>query len=143
MFSPRTPLVVLATVAALVLTACGGSTGASGGDSAAGHGSEHGGEEKTAAPVDGAPEITLNAVDIDYKPATLELKAGEATNVTVTNDGKALHDFTLEEADVHVNVKPGESKTFALTIDEPGTYEAVCTVAGHAKAGMTVDVTVT
>ena len=73
---------------------------------------------------------------------TLEVSAGEPVNITVTNEGETLHDFTLEEADVHVNVAPGETKTTSVTINEPGTYEATCTVAGHAEAGMTIDVTV-
>jgi nitrite reductase (NO-forming) len=99
-------------------------------------------EEQLADPVPGAAEVEIVAQDIDFQPATMLLAAGEPVNVTVTNDGEAMHDFTLEIADVHVNVEPGQSKTTSLTIDEPGTYEAVCTVAGHADAGMTIDVTV-
>ena len=125
---------VALVAAVLVLTACGSSSG----DHAA-----HGGDESIAAPVDGAPAVTVTATDIDFAPATLELAAGETVNLTVTNDGQAMHDFTLEVADIHVNVEPGESQTTALTIDEPGTYEAVCTVDGHAEAGMTVEVVVT
>ena len=125
----------IAVFAAVALVGCG--TSSSGG----GHGA-HGGEEKVVAPVDGASEVTVTAVDIDFQPKTLELTAGEPTNVTITNEGKAEHDFTLEEADVHVNVGPGESKTTAVTIDEPGRYEVKCTVDGHAEAGMTINVVV-
>ncbi len=124
---------VAAVSAVLLLAAACGSSGGHAG---------HGGEEKIAQPVEGAKESTVTAVDIDFKPDKLELAAGQPLNVTVTNEGEAEHDFTLEEADVHVNVQPGESKTTALTIDEPGQYKAVCTVDGHAEAGMTVAVTV-
>lgn len=120
-----------------LLAACGGGS-AGGGD----HGGDHAAESSVHEPVEGAPQVTLTATDIDYAPATLELTAGEPTNVTVVNDGEALHDFTLEAADVHANVEPGESVTTSVTIDEPGTYQAVCTVAGHEEAGMTVEVVV-
>jgi uncharacterized cupredoxin-like copper-binding protein len=93
-------------------------------------------------PVEGAPEVTVITRDIEFEPTTLELTAGEPTNVTVVNEGQALHDFTLEEAGVHVNVEPGESVTTAVTVDEPGTYQAVCTVPGHEDAGMVVEITV-
>ncbi len=77
--------------------------------------------DSLAAPVKGASQVTVTAVDIDFEPARMDVVLGEPVNVTVVNEGGTLHDFT---------------------IDEPGTYEAKCTVAGHAEAGMTVDVVV-
>lgn len=133
---------VLGLVLGLVLTGCGGSGAAGGtGGAADGHG-DHAAQEEVAQPVDGAPQVGVTAVDIDFEPATLELEAGKAVNVTVTNEGDALHDFTLEAAGVHVNVEPGASKTTGVTIDEPGSYRAICTVPGHEEAGMVIDVTV-
>lgn len=138
--SMRRPTVLaLAVAVALLLAACGGSSGADGqAEDAAGHMAS----ESMAEPVEGASEILVNAVDIDFTPASFELVAGEPVNVTVANDGETLHDFTLEAADVHVNVEPGETKTTSFTINEPGRYEATCAVAGHAEAGMTIDVLV-
>lgn len=130
----RRPWIVLAVVAAALLTACGSGGG--------GGMADHSAMGDAKAPVEGAPQVELTAVDIDYRPDTLELTAGEATNVTVTNEGETLHDFSLEEADVHMDIEPGASETTSLTIDEPGTYLAICTVAGHEDAGMTIDVTV-
>ena len=137
------PFLIAAVTATLllVLAACGGGGGT--GTAASDHGDDHAGKEEIVPPVEGAKEVTLHAVDIDFDPATLELAAGEPLNVTVVNDGAALHDFTLEEAGIHVNVEPGESKTTSVTIDEPGTYQALCTVPGHASAGMTLEVVVT
>ena len=124
--------IAFAVSAGALLAACGTADG-------------HGGHDAKSSihdPVDGAPAATVTAIDLDFEPATLELQAGEPTNVTVVNDGEALHDFTLEEADVHANVEPGDEVTTAVTVDEPGTYTAICTVAGHADAGMEVEVTV-
>ena len=140
----RAAFLIATILSAVVLTACGSGSG--GGNAAGddeGHGGGHAASDEVAEPAEGATEVTVTAVDIDFKPAKIELQAGEPLNVTVVNDGSTLHDFTLEEADVHVNVKPGESKSTSLTINEPGTYKAKCTVAGHEEAGMTLDVVVT
>lgn len=138
MCRPRSWLVTITVVVlGALLAACGGSTAAGGG-----HGGDHAAQSSVHEPVEGAPEVTVTATDIDYAPATLELTAGEPTNVTIVNDGETLHDFTLEQADVHANVEPGESVTTSVTIDEPGTYQAVCTVAGHEEAGMTIEIVV-
>lgn len=131
-------LTALALAGALLVACGGGSSSAGDGEHAGGHE----GESSVVEPVDGAPEVTLTATDIDYAPATLELTAGEPTNVTIVNEGEAMHDFTLEAAGIHANLEPGQEITLGVTVDEPGTYEALCTVAGHAEAGMTVEVIV-
>lgn len=115
-------------------------------DMAGDHGGDGMSHQALAAvnePVAGAPEITVTAVDIDFRPERLELTAGEPINVTVVNAGATLHDFTLPEAGVHANVEPGEETITALVVDEAGTYQAVCTVAGHAEAGMVIEIVVT
>lgn len=138
MCRPRSWLVtIVLLVLGALLAACGGGSAAGGG-----HGGDHAAQSSVHEPVEGAPEVTVTATDIDYAPARLELTAGEPTNVTIVNEGETLHDFTLDQADVHANVEPGESVTTSVTIDEPGTYRAVCTVAGHEEAGMTIEIVV-
>lgn len=133
----------VAAALALVLAACGGPSAPAGqAGPEESHGEGHQAQEEVAEPVEGAPEVSVTALDIDFEPATLELTAGEPVNVTVVNDGGILHDFTLEEAGVHVNVEPGQSATTAVTVDEPGSYQAICTVPGHEDAGMVIDVEV-
>jgi uncharacterized cupredoxin-like copper-binding protein len=138
----HTPLrITLLVAATLGLAACGGG-GDPAGDQAGGDHGGHGAAETAYPAVEGAPDVALTAVDIDFEPGTLELTAGDPANVTVTNAGETEHDFTFEEADVHVNVDPGTSATTAVTVDEPGVYKAFCSVPGHADAGMVVEVTV-
>ena len=138
---------IMFLVAVLALPACGGGDAGTSADSAtSGDGHSAGGhsqDESVHEPVEGAQDVQLTAVDIDYEPAQLELKAGEPANVTVANKGETVHDFTLEEADVHMNVDPGKEATTSVTVDDAGEYKAICSVPGHADAGMVVDVTVT
>jgi uncharacterized cupredoxin-like copper-binding protein len=140
----RPVLLGLAALLAVLLVACGdgGATQAADDGGGDGHGDDHAAQESVIEPVDGAPEVTVTAMDIEFEPKTLEMTAGEPTNVTVVNEGAILHDFTVEEAGVHVNVEPGDSSTTSLTLDEPGSYQAICTVPGHEAAGMVVDITV-
>jgi plastocyanin len=150
----RTRRFALVAVLGLLLAACApwGSPGGGtpGGEMPHGDmpmGDMHGnarssGEDQAPAPVENADEIRVQATEMAFTPAELDLAAGEHVNVTVANDGQLFHDFVLDEAGVHLNLDPGEQASAALTLDEPGTYQAICTVTGHADAGMilTVDV---
>ena len=103
---------------------------------------DEGHDEDAPPPVDGAPEAQISATEMAFAPDELTLQAGEPLNVTVANDGDVFHDFDLPAGDVHLDLDPGERATAAITIDEPGAYQATCTVPGHANAGMTLSIDV-
>jgi uncharacterized cupredoxin-like copper-binding protein len=65
----------------------------------------------------------------------------------ITNKGKLPHDFTLcSKASTSLanscsgrssgSISPGQSKTLRVTVLRKGTYEYLCSVPGHAAAGM-------
>jgi uncharacterized cupredoxin-like copper-binding protein len=65
----------------------------------------------------------------------------------ITNKGALPHDFTLcsKSGSSLANscrgrssgqISPGQSKTLRVTVLPKGTYEYLCTVPGHAAAGM-------
>jgi uncharacterized cupredoxin-like copper-binding protein len=93
-------------------------------------------------PVEGAEEVTVVATEMAFEPGALELVAGEPVNLTLVNGGEVEHDWDLDEAGAHLHAGPGEEVTQAVVVDEPGTYEAICTVPGHADAGMRMTVEV-
>ncbi len=92
--------------------------------------------------IDDADEITVEATEMAFDPATLEITAGELVNLTVTNTGQSFHDLTIDELDLQIDVDSGQSATAGLEIDEPGDYVYYCSVAGHASAGMQGTLTV-
>ena len=53
----------------------------------------------------------------------------------VTNRGTLEHDFKIAGKKT-TRLKPGASKTLLVTINKPGKYPFLCTVAGHAAGGM-------
>jgi plastocyanin len=79
--------------------------------------------------------VTVEAVDLAFKPSDLVIVANTPVTVTVHNDGVALHNFSVDALGISVDVLPGETKT--VTINAPaGEYEFYCDVPGHKQAGM-------
>lgn len=107
-------------VALLVLAACGDAT-----------------EEVEGLPtVEGAPEIVVVGTDFRFEPDVLHLRAGEPANV-VLEVSQGGHNLVVPDAGfVLPIVDEGEVTRGALRIEEPGTYEMLCTVPGHAEEGM-------
>jgi uncharacterized cupredoxin-like copper-binding protein len=126
---------------ALLMAACGGG----------------GGTETTA------PEpVSLSFAGLDefrYDPESASVPTGAQVTVNFANTGALEHDWmlvaegtdvntlTAEDAvmpEAHSGVLPaGQSNTFTFTAPAAGTYQIVCTVAGHAPAGMVGTLTVT
>ena len=94
------------------------------------------GANTTPAPFEGAQQVTVTANDLRFSPSTLDLATGERVNVTFKNDDKIVHDFTLPSVGIHATAQAGQQVTFGLSVPTAGTYPFLCTVAGHAAAGM-------
>jgi Cu-Zn family superoxide dismutase len=86
-------------------------------------------------------EITVESVDIDFNPNEFTIPANTDVTVHLPNTGAALHNFSVEELGIDVDIAPGEEQT--ITINAPaGTYEYYCDVPGHREAGMVGTMTV-
>ena len=58
-----------------------------------------------------------------------------AITFKLANKGKLSHDFKIAGKKT-ATVKSGKTATLSVTIGKPGKYQFLCTVAGHAAAGM-------
>jgi plastocyanin len=117
----RITLLIAAAVLTTMAVACGGDGGGGGGTDGGNGGGATG---------------TLVMIDNAFQPASLTTSAG---SLSVSNDGAALHNLTIEEAGIDEDVQPGQSTTIDLSL-EPGEYEMVCEY--HAAQGMTGTLTV-
>lgn len=127
--------VVVAFVA--VLFAIGASIGPGWwGGMGGGHMRSSGDSGTSAEPVTGATEVPVRAGDLWFEPDILKVTAGDIVNVTVTNEGRIFHDFTVPDLDFMIDVESGDTVSGALEAVAPGEYEFLCTVPGHAAAGM-------
>ena len=89
----------------------------------------------------GSAEIVLE--DMRFTPNRIDAKVGVPLTVRLTNRGTERHDLNFEAlhmpglAGVEAILNPGETRTIRLTFDQPGTHTFICTLPGHAAAGMT------
>lgn len=86
-------------------------------------------------------EVTLE--DLRFVPNRLDLRVGVTTTLRLTNRGSERHDLNFSSLHmpglegVESILEPGETRTVTLRFDRPGTHTFMCTLPGHAAAGMT------
>lgn len=86
-------------------------------------------------------EIVLE--DLRFTPNRINAKAGVPVTVRLINRGTERHDLNFPSLHmpglegVEAILEPGETRTIRLTFDEPGTHTFICSLPGHAAAGMT------
>lgn len=129
----RLTLLLALAAFSLLLVACGGSE-----------------SEATTLSFDGLDTFT-------FIPDTASANAESLVEVTLNNEGALEHTWALVSADTDLAtvrdadalagvttgaVPPGESKTISFTAPAAGTYRYVCTIPGHAPAGMVGTMTV-
>jgi plastocyanin len=108
--------IVLAAVA-LLAAACGGDDGGDGGN---------GGGETTDS-------ITM--VDNEFEPSSF---TASSTSLTLTNDGQALHSFTVSDGGVDQDVQPGEDASVDLSGLDAGSYDFMCKYHPEMTGSMTI-----
>ena len=103
----------------------------------------------------GAKSVTTTITVTAGKPSELAFKLSKYSNLPagtftfkVTNRGLAFHDFKICTKPVKLAsknscagkgtkvLKPGQSATLTVKLTAKGLYEFLCSVTGHASAGM-------
>jgi len=107
--------IVVAAVA-LLGAACGGDGGGNGGDG-------------------GGATDSVTMVDNEFQPSSF---TAASTSITVTNDGEALHSFTLPDGDIDQDVQAGESAEVDLSGLDAGTYDFNCKYHPEMTGSVTV-----
>jgi nitrite reductase (NO-forming) len=134
----RTQLGALILVAGVALTPACGAPAATGGPGA-------GVAAPAPAAATGAQPVTVAVGNsMQFAPRALTVRAGQPVELTLRNGGGLPHDFALAEGasgPVKLEAQGGQTARGTFTIDTPGTYPFVCTVPGHAAAGMTGTIT--
>ena len=99
--------------------------------------SSAGGSSPTAAGAAPAQQLELTLADLKITPAMPEVPAGPVV-VHVTNSGSQVHNLSFPALGKDSgDIQPGQAATMDLGVLAAGTYDMVCTIAGHAAAGMT------
>ena len=104
------------------------------------------------APVDGV--LTVRAFEWGFEPAAIALRQGEEVRIVLVNDGKILHNLTVDDlaADVteasdadrlFVEAEEGEEGTLVFVPQASGSFTFYCAISGHRRLGMEGTLTVT
>jgi glucose/arabinose dehydrogenase/plastocyanin len=93
------------------------------------------------SPPPGGEALTVTMVDIAFDPTELTIPADTPATVSLPNNGAALHNFSIDELSVSVDVEPGQSGQAEVN-GPAGTYEYYCNVPGHREAGMVGTLTI-
>ena len=135
------PLLVGMSLAAAALVACG-----SGGDDSA---AAPAATQPPAAPAAVVSNITVRAGDWFFEPNVYTVKAG-TVKVTFNSVGPMFpHTFAVKnlngEGELFTSdrVENGQTGSFEFRVTQPGTYQLLCVVRGHADRGQTGTLTVT
>lgn len=110
-----------------------------GGGMMRGMGGMMGGETgRTAASPDPASDANIAVVarEFSFAPREIRLRRGDTVNIALENEGMMIHTFTVGSLGFELRAQSGDRIEGALRARERGTYKAVCTVPGHAEAGM-------
>ena len=97
--------------------------------------------EPTPEPAAAVVEIVGNQFKFD--PAEVTIESAGSTTIRLTNPDVVEHDWTVEELDIQVKAPAGDEGEIVLTDLPAGTYDVICTVPGHAAAGMVGTLVVT
>lgn len=74
-----------------------------------------------------------------FEPSVIEVGPGQRVSLKVSNTGLSAHDLVISRVNVETGqLNPGEEKVVTFTApSQPGEYEFICSVPGHAQLGMT------
>jgi uncharacterized cupredoxin-like copper-binding protein len=78
-------------------------------------------------------KVTVTASEFKFKLSALKVAHGKVV-FHVVNRGKLAHDFKIAGKKTAL-LKPGKAVNLTVTLKK-GSYPYLCTVAGHAAAGM-------
>ncbi|MGH2676487.1 MAG: cupredoxin domain-containing protein [Actinomycetota bacterium] len=79
---------------------------------------------------------SVTMVDNEFQPSTF---TASAETITVTNDGQALHSFTLEAAGIDQDVQAGESADIELSGLDAGSHDFTCKYHPEMTGSVTVE----
>ena len=114
-------LIVAVAVVGLIGGACGGSDEADGGGGGGGG---------------GTPTDTITMLDNEFQPSDPVVSTGSA--LTLTNEGNALHSFTIDDQGIDGQVQPGADLTVDISL-AAGDYDFVCSFHPEMIGTLTVE----
>jgi uncharacterized cupredoxin-like copper-binding protein len=89
----------------------------------------------TPAAANATVKITVKASEFKFGLSRRSVPAGTTVIFTVVNTGKISHDFKIAGKKTPT-LNPGKKATLKILFKKKGRYPYLCTLPGHASAGM-------
>jgi Cu+-exporting ATPase len=84
------------------------------------------------------PQVEVVARDMRFEPAEVRVTAGQWVELRFVNEDPVVHDWMVEGIpNLDVPARPGQTSKLRFKLDEPGEHVVMCSIPGHAEAGMT------
>ena len=84
-----------------------------------------------------AKQVQIISEEFSFSPETIDVKSGQELEITLANHGALAHNITFKNKDVATDTIQSDNKTtVTASFSKPGRYEFICSVPGHANAGM-------
>ncbi|MCU1450678.1 MAG: cupredoxin protein [Acidimicrobiales bacterium] len=80
----------------------------------------------TQAPPQQSGALSVVTQDFMFVPASLDAKVGQAVTVTIKNEGKAEHNFSITSLNVNKDLAPGKTETVTFTPKTAGDLQYFC-----------------
>jgi plastocyanin len=91
-------------------------------------------EDHGSGSVESSGDLDLELDDTYFAPTFVDAPAGSTVKVTLENEGKLAHTFTIDGTDVDEQVAAGEEKTVEVTLPATGSLRFYCRF--HVGSGM-------
>ncbi len=84
----------------------------------------------------GEAGVSVEMIDIAFSPKEITIAANTDVVIDLSNNGAAVHNFVIDELNVHSgDYSPGQTGTVTINA-APGDYQFYCSIPGHKQAGM-------
>jgi len=94
----------------------------------------------TVSVAEAADAAALDMANFEFAPETPTVMSGQ--NLLLTNSDGFVHDFTIDELDIHVNFGPGSDAIVELSDIPAGTYQFYCSLHSDGVSGMAGTLTI-
>lgn len=82
-------------------------------------------------------EVNVSGTDYGFTPKKILGHVGEKMLINFKNDSDHMHNFVIPDLNITTEVlKPGETEALEITPEAAGTYQIICSIAGHKEQGM-------
>ncbi|MBI4359020.1 MAG: cupredoxin domain-containing protein [Candidatus Nealsonbacteria bacterium] len=83
-----------------------------------------------------ARQIDVTGDEFSFDPTLINARVGENIRIVFTNAGRFPHNLVIEGVAQSQIIGSGESDAFEFVVPPVGEYSFLCSVPGHAAAGM-------